>query len=91
MKTLLRHSNAELDFLITYLKSLSLLYVKKKTLFKVHSNLIRLIRDWGKGEVGTYIVPKNDHQNDKTLGRTLWHRVFNVSTVVRNKVTKTVP
>ena len=41
--------------------------------------------------MGTYILPKNDHQNDKTLGRALWHLVFNVSTVVRNNVTKTMP
>ena len=32
----------------------------------------------------------NVHQNDKTLGWALWHLVFNVLTVVRNKVTKTV-
>ena len=41
--------------------------------------------------VGTYILPKNDHQNNKTLGWAFWHLVFTVSTVVRNKVTKTVP
>ena len=39
----------------------------------------------------TYTLSKNDHQNDKTLGWALWHLVFNVSTVVRNKVTKTEP
>ena len=37
---------------------------------KVHSNPLRLIRDWGEGGwLGAYILPKNDHQNDKTLGR----------------------
>ena len=52
--------------------------------------------------MGTYILPKNDHPNlvsvdvephvsfhpnDKTLGWALWHVGFNVSTVVRSKVT----
>ena len=41
--------------------------------------------------MGSDILPKNDHQNDKTLGWPLWHLGFTVSTVVRNKVTKTVP
>ena len=41
--------------------------------------------------MATYILPKNDDQNDKALGWALWLLVFNVSTVVRNKVTKTVP
>ena len=41
--------------------------------------------------MGAYILPKNDHLNDKTLGWALWHLGFNVSTVVGNKVTKTVP
>ena len=41
--------------------------------------------------MGTYILPTNDHRNDKTLGWALWHLVFNVSTVVRNKVTKKMP
>ena len=41
--------------------------------------------------MGTYILLKSEHQNDKTLGWALWLPVFNVTTVVRNKVTKTVP
>ena len=40
--------------------------------------------------MGTYILPKKDHQNGKTLGWALWHLGFNVSTVIRKKVTKTV-
>ena len=62
---------------------------RRNILFKIHSYLIWLIRDWG--WVGTYILPKNDHQDDKTLGWALWHLVLNVSTVVRNIVTKRVP
>ena len=64
--------------------------IKENVLFKAP---LRLIRDWEKGVgggMGTYILPKNDHQNDNTLGWASWHLVFNVSTVVRNKVTKTV-
>ena len=38
-----------------------------------------------------YFLPKNDNLIDKTLGWALWHLVFNVSTVVRYNVTKTVP
>ena len=41
-----------------------------------------VFRDWG--SMATYILPKNDHQNDKQLGWALWHLVFNVSTDVRN-------
>ena len=41
--------------------------------------------------MGTSILPKTDHQNDKTLGWALWRLGFNVSIVVRNNATKTVP
>ena len=41
--------------------------------------------------MGTCILPKNDRHNDTMLGWALWHLVFNVSTVVRDEVTKTVP
>ena len=45
----------------------------------------------GGGGGSSYILPKNDHQNDKTLGWALWRLGFNVSTVVGSKVTMTVP
>ena len=66
---------------------------KENILFKVNSDPLQLIRDWGKRGMATYILPpphpppKKDHQNDKTLGWALWYLGFNVSTVVRNKAT----
>ena len=59
-------------------------------MFKVLSNLLRLISDWGKEGVVGYLCPINhtaghDHQNDKTLRWPL-EASFTVYTVVGNKV-----
>ena len=63
--------------------------VNRNILFKVHSNLTRLIRDWGKGGG----VPLSyQRMTTKTIKRQVRPCVvFDVSTVVRNKVTKRVP
>ena len=65
----------------------------------VHNHLYRLIQDRGGGGGGggggdEYLCPTNrsvgrDHQNNKTLGWPTQKYLFNVSTDVGEKVTKT--
>ena len=66
--------------------------MRRNILFKVHRNLLRLIRDWGKGS--GYVPVSYQRMTTKTIKRyngrcSIW--CFYVSAVVRNKVTKTVP